>query len=193
MRMHNSPLPNSSWPRLFFYRNWNFGHGSQTEHVSVLIGSCIVIECCSICRGRNISYWSSCQIVNTGGLRHVVRLSKITTVFGFQESLTWKSWPVVIWSIKNLSKVSDSGFFHPSIPWMNSPLTNMAFSPVTGWTRMIGCELRTGSLRQRPPFTRANLHIFSEECVARRSSSIDRNPGDRRLGCVRIEAQSSEN
>lgn len=186
MRMHRAPLSNSSWPRLFFHRNGNFGHGSQTEHVSVLIGPCIVIKGCSIYQGATLAIGSpvTCRYES---LRHVVRLSNMTTVFGFHESLTWKSWPFVIWSIKNLSKISDSGSFHPSIPWMNSPLTNMAFSPVTGWTRIIGCELRMGSLRQRPPFALANLHIFSEEWVARRSSSIDLNPGDRRLEYLRIE------
>lgn len=46
--MHMHKVSNSSQPRLFFHRNGNFCHGSQTEHVSVLIGPCIIIECCSI-------------------------------------------------------------------------------------------------------------------------------------------------
>lgn len=65
-------------------------------------------------------------------LRIVDRLSNITIVLGDHLTLAWKSWPVIM-CCSTKSRINfASASFKPGIPVMNSPLTKIHFSPVTG-------------------------------------------------------------
>lgn len=113
---------------------------------------------------RDLLGWVGGRDFNEGcNLRRVQRLSKITMVFGCHLTLAWKSWPVMMWFMRNSVSQRCSGSLRPWILVMNSPLMKRHFSPVTGWTRTSGWTVSTGSLRTRLLVRRAWLIILAEE------------------------------
>ncbi len=71
----------------------------------------------------------------------------------------------------NFKSASLSSSFNPSILFVNPGLINNAFSPVTGWTRTMGCFEITGALLTCLPSLTASSACGNPECSALNPSS----------------------